>query len=54
MSTRAASNWQCKSGTKDQPPSKAHGCSGWAKKTTNEDKKGTPVTDPKGAVFCIM
>jgi len=54
MSTRAASNQQCKSGTKDQPPSKACGCSGRAKKTTNEDKEGTAVTDPKGAAFRIM
>ena len=54
MSTRAASNRQCKSGTKDQPPSKARGRSGRAKKMTNEDEEGTPVTDPKGTAFRIM
>jgi len=54
MSTCAASNQQCKSGTKDQPPSKARSRSGWAKKMTNEDEEGTPVMDPKGTAFRIM
>jgi len=54
MSTHAASNRQYKLGTKDQPPSKARGHSGRAKKTTNEDEEGTLVMDPKGAAFHIM